>query len=173
MLKIPLFRLKINKLTDHRDMAETHPTILLIEDDMQLGRMLKESLELKKYRVEWQTHAEKALLLFMAKKYDLCLIDIILPGMSGLDFAKEIRKTDFTTPLLFMSAKDHDKDMIEAYCSGGDDYIVKPFSTTELALRIYALLRRNNTDFREPSAHDRIYFGNFTFDYPNRMLCSP
>lgn len=154
-------------------MTDAQPTILLVEDDQQLGRMLKDSLELKKYRVEWQIHGEKALMLFQAKKYDLCLIDVTLPGISGFDFAKEIRKTDFTTPLLFMSAKDQDKDMIEAYCSGGDDYIIKPFSSTELSLRIYALLRRNNPKTVNPSTPERLYFGKFTFDYPNRLLCSP
>lgn len=154
-------------------MTDTHPTILLLEDDQQLGRMLKDSLELKKYRVEWQTHGERALMLFKARKFDLCILDILLPGKSGLEIAKEIRQTDYTTPLLFISAKDQDKDMIEAYCSGGDDYIIKPFSTTELALRIYALLRRNNPKTINPVGPDRIYFGNFTFDYPNRLLCSP
>jgi len=154
-------------------MTDTHPTILIVEDDQETGRMLKDSLEHKKYRVEWQTHGERALMLFQAKKYDLCLIEVKLPGMSGLDLAKEIRKSDYVTPLLFMSEKDHDKDMIEAYCSGGDDYIVKPFSSTELSLRIYALLRRNVPKTSNPKKPERIYFGKFTFDYPNRLLCSP
>ena len=154
-------------------MTDKHPTILLIEDDLQLGQMLKDSLELKKYRVDWQTRGDRALQLFQAKKYDLCLIEVTLPGTGGLDVAKEIRKTDFTTPLLFMSARDQDKDMIEAYCSGGDDYIVKPFSTTEIALRIYALLRRNSPRNQNNNSPDRLHFGHFTFDYPNRLLCSP
>lgn len=154
-------------------MTDKRPTILLIEDDQQLGRMLKDSLELKKYRVDWQTRGDRALKLFQAEKYDLCLIDVMLPGLSGLEIAREIRKVDYTTPLLFMSAKDQDKDMIEAYCSGGDDYIVKPFSSTELALRIYALLRRSKPNQGDQSMPDRIYFGQFIFDYPNRLLCSP
>lgn len=154
-------------------MTDKRPTILLVEDDQQLGRMLKDSLELKKYRVEWQTRGDRALQLFQAEKYDLCIIDVILPGMSGLEIAREIRKVDYTTPLLFMSARDQDKDMIEAYCSGGDDYIVKPFSSTELALRIYALLRRTKPKSVDPSKPDRLHFGHFIFDYPNRLLCSP
>ena len=154
-------------------MTDKRPTILLVEDDQQLGRMLKDSLELKKYRVEWQTRGDRALQLFQAEKYDLCIIDVILPGLSGLEIAKEIRKVDYTTPLLFMSARDQDKDMIEAYCSGGDDYIVKPFSSTELALRIYALLRRSKPKTTDPSKPDRLHFGQFIFDYPNRLLCSP
>ncbi|MCK5136278.1 MAG: response regulator transcription factor [Bacteroidales bacterium] len=154
-------------------MSEKTPTVLLVEDDLQLGPMLKDSLELKNYRVDLETRGERALLLFQAAKYDIILVDVVLPGMNGLDLTKEIRKSDHITPILFMSAKDDDKDMIRAYCSGGDDYIVKPFSTTELFLRIYALLKRTKPTFMEDELPEMIKFGNFTFDYPNRMLCTP
>jgi len=154
-------------------MSEKTPTVLLVEDDHQLGRMLKDSLELKNYRVDLEFRGDRALKLFKAAKYDIILVDVVLPGLSGLDLAKEIRKTDFTTPILFMSAKDDDKDMIMAFCAGGDDYIVKPFSVTELSLRIYALLRRTAPALVEDDLPEVIKFGNFTFDYPNRVLCTP
>lgn len=153
-------------------MAEKMPTVLLVEDDHQLGPMLKNSLELKNYRVDLEPSGERAIQLFLAAKYDIVLLDVILPGMSGLDLAKEIRKTDYTTPILFMSAKDNDKDMIHAFCSGGDDYIVKPFSVTELSLRMYALLRRSNPAKKVDHMPETLKFGIFTFDYPNRVLCS-
>jgi two-component system response regulator VicR len=153
-------------------MAEKMPTVLLVEDDPQLGPMLKDSLELKNYRVDLEIRAERAIQLFQAAKYDIILLDVILPGMNGLDFAKEIRKTDFTTPILFMSAKDDDKDMIHAFCAGGDDYIIKPFSVTELSLRMYALLRRTKPAFTETVMPETLKFGIYTFDYPNRVLCS-
>lgn len=148
------------------------PTILLVEDDPQLGPMLKDSLELKNYRVDLESRGERAIKLFQAAKYDIVLLDVVLPGMSGLDLAKEIRSSDYTTPILFMSAKDNDKDMIHAFCSGGDDYIVKPFSVTELSLRIYALLRRSKPNMKEDHMPETIKFGIFTFDYPNRVLCT-
>lgn len=148
------------------------PTVLLVEDDPQLGPMLKDSLELKNYRVDLEQRGERAVQLFQAAKYDIVLLDVILPGMSGLDLAKEIRKNDFGTPILFMSAKDNDKDMIHAFCSGGDDYIVKPFSVTELSLRMYALLRRSKPSMKEDNMPETIKFGIFTFDYPNRVLCT-
>lgn len=154
-------------------MDENHPTVLMLEDDPQLGRVLKDSLELKKYKVEWQTHADKALQLFEEKKYDVVLVDIGLPDMSGTDFVKTIRKEDYTTPVLFMSARDGDKDKIEAFCAGGDDYIVKPFTTTELSLRLYSLLRRTHPNRSKQKTPDLLQFGKFTFDYPNRILCSP
>ncbi|MCP4311383.1 MAG: response regulator transcription factor [Bacteroidetes bacterium] len=153
-------------------MAEKMPTVLLVEDDPQLGPMLKDSLELKNYRVDLESRGERALQLFQAAKYDILLLDVILPGMNGLDLAKEIRRSDFTTPILFVSAKDNDKDMIQAFCSGGDDYIVKPFSVTELSLRMYALLRRTQLAIVEDNLPETIKFGIFTFDYPNRVLCT-
>jgi two-component system response regulator VicR len=149
------------------------PTILLIENDLELGSMIKDSLELKNYRVDLEKRGDRALQLFEASKYDLVLLDVMLAGISGLDLAKTIRKSDYTTPILFMSAKDDDKEKIHAYCAGGDDYIVKPFTITELALRIYALLKRTKPSLVSQELPDMVRFGNFTFDYPNRLLCTP
>lgn len=154
-------------------MTDSRPTVLMLEDDKQLGQILKDSLELKKYQVEWQTRADRALELFEATKYDICLVDIGLPDMSGTEFVKTIRKEDFNTPVLFMSARDQDKDKVEAFCAGGDDYIVKPFSTTELSLRLFSLLRRSHPGKAIHKQPDLLQFGKFTFDYPNRLLCSP
>ncbi len=154
-------------------MAEKIPRLLMLEDDQQLGKVIRQSLELKKYQVDWETDPEKALREYKTGNYDVCIVDIGLPGMSGTDFVKEIRRTDFITPVLFMSANHDDKDMIHAYCAGGDDFIAKPFSTTELALRIYSLLRRSGTAKTNSGQQELIAFGNFTFDYPNRLLCAP
>ena len=123
-------------------MTEKHPTVLLADNDQQLGRSLKEYLESKKYRVDVESRGDRALQLFQADKYDIVVVNVALPVMNGMDLVKEIRKHDFTTPILMMSIKDDDKEKILAFCSGGDDYIVKPFSGTELALRIYSLLKR-------------------------------
>jgi DNA-binding response OmpR family regulator len=154
-------------------MSTPKPSILLIENDRELGSMLKDSLELKNYRVDLEIRGDRALQLFQAARYDLILLDVVLTGISGLELAKTIRKTDYTTPILFMSNKDDDKEKIHAYCSGGDDYIVKPFTITELSLRIYALLRRAKPSLVSQELPETLRFGNFTFDYPNRMLCTP
>ena len=154
-------------------MSNKNPTILLIENDLELGAMIKDSLELKNYKVDLERRGDRALKLFQSSKYDLVLLDVVLTGISGLELAKTIRKTDFTTPLLFMSTKDDDNEKIHAYCSGGDDYIVKPFTITELALRIFALLKRSKPALVNKELPDTLRFGNFTFDYPNRLLCTP
>lgn len=152
---------------------EKIPKILMLEDDQQLGKVIKESLRLKRYAVDWVVEVDEAMRLFEQKRYDLCLVDVGLPGLPGTEFVKTIRKTNYTIPILFMSARDSDKDMIHAFCAGGDDFIAKPFSTTQLSLRIYALLRRTDPDRKEKADPGMIAFGNFTFDYHNRLLCSP
>ena len=154
-------------------MAEKHATVLLVENDLTLGKELQSALSEKKYQVEWQTTARTALDLFNSDRFDICVVNAGLPEMSGLDFGKKLRKIDYTTPILFMSASDDDRDKIEAFCSGGDDYIVKPFSPTELLLRIYALLRRAQPKKMDRAQPELMQFGNFTFDYPNRVLCTP
>jgi len=154
-------------------MSNNNPTILLIENDLELGSMLKDSLELKNYRVDLEHRGDRALQLFQAAKYDLVLMDVVLTGISGLELAKTIRKSDYITPILFMSAKDDDNEKIHAYCSGGDDYIVKPFTITELSLRIYALLKRSKPSLVSQELPQTLSFGTFTFDYPNRLLCTP
>lgn len=154
-------------------MSKETPTLLIVEDDRQLGSILKESLELKKYSVDWETRADRALNLYNSGSYDLMLVDVGLPDMAGTELVKQIRKSDTTTPILFMSGNANDKDMVHAYCAGGDDFIAKPFSTTELALRIFSLIKRSNPGRAQRIHPDLITFGNFTLDYPNRLLCSP
>ncbi|MGW8317332.1 MAG: response regulator transcription factor [Bacteroidales bacterium] len=153
-------------------MADNTPTVLLVENDHQLGRVLKDSLELKNYRVDLESRGDRALQLFQAAKYDILVINVALAGLTGLDLAKKIRQTDYTTPILFLSAKDDDNEKIHAFCSGGDDYLVKPFSTTELALRVYSLLKRSKPKVTEKELPEMIKFGKFVFDYPNRLLCT-
>ena len=91
-------------------MDKHDPTLLIVDADPQFGKMLRESLEQKKYRVDLETRGDRALQLFRAEKYDVVLVDVILPGLDGLELAKEIRKVDSLTPILFMSDKDNDKD---------------------------------------------------------------
>ena len=154
-------------------MTEKHPTVLLADNDQQLGRSLKEYLESKKYRVDVESRGDRALKLFQAEKYDIIVVNVALPVMNGMDLVKEIRKSDFTTPILMISMNDDDKEKILAFCSGGDDYLVKPFSATELALRIYSLLKRTKPALVQHDEPDMLRFGNCTFDYPNRLLCTP
>ncbi len=154
-------------------MTKKHPTVLLVENDHELCRSIKEYLESKDYRVDLESRGDRALKLFQAEKYDILVLNVALPVMNGMDLTKEIRKTDYNTPILMLSTGGDDKEKIMAFCSGADDYMEKPFSRTELALRIYALLKRSKPSLVQNEEIEMIRFGRFIFDYPNRLLCSP
>lgn len=95
--------------------------------------------------------------------FDVCVVDVMMPFMDGFTFVKELRKINPTTPVLFLTARSQDKDVIEGYGSGGNDYLKKPFSLEELILRINELLRRNR-DTKTTS----LNIGTFCF-YPQRQ----
>lgn len=153
-------------------MSENTPDILLLEKDVALGKELKQSLETKGYHIDLEQRGDRGLQLFQARRYDLLICSVVLPGLQGLELAKTIRKSDYLTPILFVADEGDDREKIHAYCSGGDDYLIRPFSVTELALRIYALLKRSKPNLVKQELPDVIEFGNFTFDYTNRTLCN-
>jgi len=154
-------------------MLAERPSILIVEEDSKAAAEIKSFLEEKSYRVTTEVSAEEAYPLLQKAKFHLFLLNDTLPGMSGLDLAKMIRKKDYSTPILIMSEAGSDRAKIEAFCAGGDDYIVKPFSHTELALRIYAQLRRAYPSAARNNVPEMMEFGHFTFDYSNRCLSGP
>lgn len=119
-------------------------------DDFDCGRQrirlnLVEYLESKNYQTDNTDDGLKALALTIVNKYDLIVLDIMLPGMDGLRLCRELRSRGNTTPIIILSAKDSTDDRIMGLSEGADDYIVKPFSLAELLLRIQAVLRRSST----------------------------
>ncbi len=138
--------------------------ILLLEDDPNLGIILQENLELQGYFVERCADGEAGLLAFLQRKFDLCLIDVMLPKKDGFSLARDIRKTSQELPIIFLTAKSLKEDRIEGFKIGGDDYITKPFSMEELALRIQAVMRRSKALPQERAAADVFQIGSYTFD---------
>lgn len=118
--------------------------ILLIEDEpsMQLG--LKDNLELESYRVDIAGDGEVGLQKIIDCSYDLVLLDVMLPKLSGFDVCKKARAAGITTPIILLTARGEEIDKILGLELGADDYITKPFSVRELLARIKALLRRSN-----------------------------
>ena len=110
--------------------------ILLAEDDLNLGTILKEFLEVKGFDVTHCLNGEEALIKFNSEEYNICILDIMMPKKDGFTLAREIRKVDELTPIIFLTAKSLQNDKIEGLKIGADDYITKPFSTEELLLRI-------------------------------------
>ena len=121
------------------------PTILIVEDNEDIRLNLVEYLESKNYQTDNTDDGLKALALTIVNKYDLIVLDIMIPGMDGLRLCRELRSRGNTTPIIILSAKDSTDDRIMGLSEGADDYIVKPFSLAELLLRIQAVLRRSST----------------------------
>ncbi|MGE5106646.1 MAG: response regulator transcription factor [Sphingobacteriales bacterium] len=124
-------------------MEGTKPKILLVEDDQNLGMVLKNYLELSDYDVTLERDGILGLAAFRREKFDLCLLDVMMPNMDGFTLAEEIRDTDPDVPLFFLSAKTMKEDIISGYKLGADDYITKPFDSEVLLLKIKAILKRN------------------------------
>jgi two-component system, OmpR family, phosphate regulon response regulator PhoB len=118
--------------------------VLLVDDDPDIREVVGAMLEALGLRVEACASAEIALELAAEKAFDLLVLDWGLPGMSGLDLCRTLRRSDHTAvlPVLFLSANASSEDMLEAFASGADDYVVKPFRAPELGARIFGLLRR-------------------------------
>lgn len=115
--------------------------VLYVEDDKILGKATEAGLRLK-YAVDWVLNAEDADALVATHDYDLLVIDINLPGMSGLQLLKQIRARSVVTPVLLLTARDAVSSRVEGLDSGADDYLVKPFDLDELLARAGALIRR-------------------------------
>lgn len=144
--------------------------ILLVEDDLNLGQILNEYLGLKGYETKLCRDGEEGLATFKKEAFDLCLFDVMLPKKDGFSMAKEIRREDSVTPIIFLTAKTMKEDTIEGFKIGGDDYITKPFSMEELLLRIRAILKRTAENSPQISDQKEFEFGKFKFDYDKQLL---
>ncbi len=123
--------------------------ILLCEDDTNLGMVLKNYLELNDYEVILERDGRLGLAAFQREKFDICLLDVMMPNMDGFALAEEIRDINPDVPLFFLSAKTMKDDIIQGYKLGADDYITKPFDSEVLLLKIKAILKRNEEMHRE------------------------
>lgn len=143
--------------------------ILLAEDDPNLGLLLKNYLTAKDYDTTLVTDGEQALKIFRKEKFDLCLLDVMMPVMDGFTLAREIRIVNPDTPVIFLTAKNLKQDVIEGFQSGADDYLTKPFSMEELVYRIAAIMRRT-TKREQPSNEGKYTIGEFDFDVTKQLL---
>ncbi|MFZ1800142.1 MAG: response regulator transcription factor [Chitinophagaceae bacterium] len=143
--------------------------ILLCEDDQNLGMVLKNYLELNDYDVTLERDGRLGLAAFQREKYDICLLDVMMPNMDGFTVAEEIRDIDPDMPLFFLSAKTMKEDIIKGYKLGADDYITKPFDSEVLLLKIKAILKRNE-DFNKESENMQFDLGSYHFNPRLREL---
>lgn len=110
--------------------------ILLLEDETIQRQMVKEALETEGYEVIEATTGEKAIMLYRQTKPHLCLLDVMVPGKSGMDVVTQIRKADKQLPIIFVTARVHIDDLTEGFKRGGNDYIRKPYNIDEVVLRV-------------------------------------
>lgn len=150
-------------------MTKAH--LLYVEDDETLSFVTKDNLELNGYKITHISNGEEALKAIKEQPFDLCILDIMLPGVDGFQIAKELRKFDLQTPLLFLTAKSLKEDRLHGLRMGADDYIVKPFSIEELILKIEVFLKRRAINHQhQPSSYS---IGRLEFDYANLTLSTP
>ena len=143
-------------------------TILLCEDDENLGMLLREYLNAKGYNAELYSDGEAGYKAYVKNKYDLCVLDVMMPKMDGFTLAQEIRKVNTETPIVFLTAKTLKEDVLEGFKIGADDYLTKPFSMEELTFRIEAILRRVRGKKSKESTVYKI--GRFSFDTQKQLL---
>jgi two-component system OmpR family response regulator len=150
-------------------MEERKYRVLLCEDDTNLGMVLKNYLELNDYEVVLERDGRLGLAAFQREKFDICLLDVMMPNMDGFKLGEEIRDLDPDMPLFFLSAKTMKEDIIQGYKLGADDYITKPFDSEVLLLKIRAILKRNEEENRI-SENIQFDLGSYHFNPRLREL---
>lgn len=137
--------------------------ILLVEDEESISNLIKINLELDNYAVVACGNGKKAVEVFKNERFDLIILDIMLPGLSGIEVCQQIRLTDSSIPILMLSARSQPEDRIKGLKKGADDYLTKPFVLEELLLRIEKLLQRSKEEIKsEMEAYD---FGSNKVDF--------
>lgn len=150
-------------------MDENNIKILLAEDDENLGALLREYLVAKGFKTSLFVNGELALEGFKKDKYDICILDVMMPKMDGFTLAREIKKINSTIPFIFLTAKSLKDDIIEGFTLGADDYMTKPFSMEELIFRIKAILRRTNKN-NVSETNEKFTIGDYEFDSQKQIL---
>ncbi len=150
---------------------ETKLSILLVEDDPNLSLVLQDYLEMLGYRVVLCKDGVEGQDAFIKGKFDLCILDIMMPRKDGFTLAEDIRRYDTSVPIIFLTAKTLKEDRVKGFKVGCDDYITKPFSTEELSLRIKAIMKRCFPASSRMKVQPKIYtIGKYSFDPENMIL---
>ena len=144
--------------------------VLLVEDNENLGYMLKEYLTMKYFQMDWVKSANEAMIFLKNNKTDLVILDVGLPDLDGFQLAQWIKKDYPTIPFLFLTARVLKIDVLKGFNLGAEDYIKKPIDEEELVMRIKAIL--NRTSKESDSVTNHIALGNYHFNKNTRILSS-
>ena len=144
--------------------------ILVIDDDDRLRLLLKQYLSKNKFKVSTCPNIEKANILLQEFSFDIIILDVMMPGKTGIDFLLE-KDNNIKTPVLLLNALDQITDKIKGLKSGADDYLTKPFSIEELLLRMDAILKRT-IKIDKIELDDNFIIGSYTFHHNQNLLTS-
>ncbi len=153
-------------------MPKTEPKILLAEDDLSLGELLKGYLEMNDFDVDWYKNGIEAFKGFSKNKYNICLLDVMMPEMNGFELATAIKQINNGVPFLFLTAKSLREDILTGYKCGADDYILKPFDSELLIFKIKAILNRSNGSIQKEISEEYT-IGKYTLHTNLRLLKGP
>ncbi len=143
--------------------------VFYVEDEVFLARIVKESLESRGFEVIMEEDGGKAVEHFNKTGADICVLDIMLPNKDGFEIADEIRETNESIPIIFLTAKTQTEDLVKGFKSGGNDYVRKPFSMEELIVRIENLLKLKGDGSRKINS-DTVKMGQYHFQLNRQVL---
>lgn len=147
--------------------------ILLAEDDIDFGSILKQYLEMSGFSVEWAKDGEEALQLFQKGNFSICVLDVMMPKLDGFSTAEQIIKINPEVPFIFLTARKMKEDKLKGLKLGADDYVVKPFEADELVLRINNILKRSQKSIVADTsivAEEIIHIGSYQFNTKRLVL---
>lgn len=144
-----------------------HMKIFLVEDDLSFGSVLKSYLEINDFEVTWIDDGKYAVESFRKERFDLCILDVMLPNVDGFSIASSIREINRAVPLIFLTAKKLKDDVLKGFGLGADDYITKPFDTEILLARIKAIVSRSGYPAK---GKDLLEVGLYKFNRKLRTL---
>lgn len=144
--------------------------ILYAEDELFLGKIVKESLESRGFMVMMESDGNQVMPTFLHTRPDVCVLDVMMPGKDGFSVAEEIRAVNKQVPIIFLTAKTQTEDLVKGFGSGGNDYIRKPFSMEELIVRIENALRHQQPAKGNATAFEELKIGKFLFHTTRQTL---
>lgn len=151
-------------------MTDKKAHLFYVEDDESLSFVTRDNLEMNGYEVTHCADGGEAMKIIQSnEKFDICILDVMLPEVDGFVLAQEIRKRDEQVPIIFLTAKSMKQDKIHGLTLGADDYITKPFSIEELLLKIEIFLKRSSFH-ATPRSNAPVMIGHYSFDYKNLNL---
>ena len=148
----------------------SNKNILIVEDDVNLGMLLSEFLESQNFKVKLCRNGASGLTSFKKHKFDICILDVMMPEMDGFNLASQIKKEEKDIPFLFLTARSMREDKLKGYAVGAEDFITKPFDEEELLCRLNVILRRHEKEEPTEVLPTQFELGDYFFDYQRQEL---